>query len=95
MKSVLTESIELEVRQAMFEKAKEEMMSQFQDLTVSHTAKIVVGTAKTVVGNPGWVSRNCDRQLKAGRPSTQTGGRCRALVMLREILWILWDVVTV
>lgn len=49
---MLTQSIEVEVRQAMFEKAKERMMSQFQELTVSHTAKIAAGTAKTVVGDP-------------------------------------------
>lgn len=51
----------------MFEKAKERMMSQFRELTVSHTAKIAAGTAKLLLEIQGWVSRNCDRQLKAGR----------------------------
>ncbi|XP_035424237.1 nuclear GTPase SLIP-GC-like [Cygnus atratus] len=40
LKSMLTQSIELEVRQAMFEKAKEKMMSQFQDLTEQMTTKL-------------------------------------------------------
>lgn len=56
MKSMLTESIELEVRQAMFEKAKEEMMSQFQDLTEQMTTKL----SKDFLGMLSVIFSQCD-----------------------------------
>uniref|UniRef100_A0A803XM76 Nuclear GTPase, germinal center associated n=1 Tax=Meleagris gallopavo TaxID=9103 RepID=A0A803XM76_MELGA len=40
IKATLMQNIELEVRKAMFEKAKERMMSQFQDLTEQITSKL-------------------------------------------------------
>ncbi|NXJ09185.1 SLIP GTPase, partial [Odontophorus gujanensis] len=40
IKATLVQNIELEVRKAMFEKAKEKMMSQFQDLTEQMTTKL-------------------------------------------------------
>ncbi|XP_021247509.1 nuclear GTPase SLIP-GC-like [Numida meleagris] len=40
IKDMLVENIELEVQKAMFEKAKEKMMSQFQDLTEQITTKL-------------------------------------------------------
>ncbi|XP_042749398.1 nuclear GTPase SLIP-GC-like [Lagopus leucura] len=40
IKATLVQNIELEVQKAMFEKAKEKMMSQFQDLTEQITTKL-------------------------------------------------------
>jgi len=51
IKATLENNIDLEVQRAMFERAKEKMMSQFQDLTVSRATRIAVGSP---------VSRNWD-----------------------------------
>ncbi|XP_035178548.1 nuclear GTPase SLIP-GC-like [Oxyura jamaicensis] len=59
MKSMLTQNIELEVRQAMFEKAKEKMMSQFQDLTEQMTTKL----SKDFLDMLSVVFSHCDTPL--------------------------------
>lgn len=56
IKSMLTQSIEMEVRQAMFEKAKERMMSQFKELTEQMSTKL----SKDFLGMLSVIFSQCD-----------------------------------